>query len=280
MPVLVDPMRLQQMATEQIFTAIEPQRTPPETPRNLIATARNFGILVQWGRVDDADGYVVMVADDQDFSQPMLQRKLPGEDTLEWFYNTGNAALTRYFRVQSYRGDSYSQPSAAVNATSTSSEPKSDSSTPANATFTNSETTLATVTLTTTGRTVLIVGRATLRDDTDANLVTVRIKEDGNIIDAVRGVALVTGSSTYGYQLTAFNFSTPAAGAHTYTLTAQNDSNAQTCNANSLKLIVAEMAFLTPAEANPAPPDPPSPPQSPPQPESFPTGAGAPYGRY
>lgn len=265
---------LNRISIERTITGVDPLRTPPATPDNISATSRTFGVLVQWSRVEGCDGYTVLVSDDQDFESPIDQIKVVGESALSYTYPTGNVAVTRYFAVTAYSGDMTSEKTAVVSAASTSAEPLSNSESPANTTFTSAETTIATNTLTTSGKTILIIGRAAFRDDDKSNLVTFRLKEDGATIDTLQGVSLVTAASTYGFMYTCFNFSTPAAGSHTYTLTAQNDSNAETCNANSIQLIACEIPFLTAQEINAAPSEPPSIPQSPPAPDYIPIGPG------
>lgn len=270
---------LNRMSVESTIRATDPLSTPPETPDNISATARTFGILVQWSRIEGCEGYIVFVNDDEDFESPIEQVRIVGDSNLSYFYPSGNVSVTRFFAVSAYSGEIISEKSTVVSATSTSAEPLSNSESPANTTFDSTETTIATNTLTTSGKTILIIGRAVFRDDDKSNLVTFRLKEDGVTIDTLQGVCIVTAASTYGFQYTCFNFSTPAAGSHTYTLTAQNDSNAETCNANSIKLIASEIPFLTAQEINAAPSEAQSPALSPPQSDYIPSGPGSWYPR-
>ncbi len=90
----------------------------PATPDNFVLTANQGGIRVQWSVVPGVEGYRVAVLDDQDLSAPLFTKTLNGDGTIEWFYDTGNVAITRFFAVQSFQADSFSEFTALKSATS------------------------------------------------------------------------------------------------------------------------------------------------------------------
>ena len=91
----------------------------PATPDNFVLTANQGGIRVQWSVVPGVEGYRVAVLDDQDLSAPLFTKTLDGDGTIEWFYDTGNVAVTRFFAVQSFQAETFSEFTSLKSATST-----------------------------------------------------------------------------------------------------------------------------------------------------------------
>lgn len=266
---------LNRLSIERTVSAVDPLATPPQTPDNVSVTARSLGLLVQWSRVEGVDGYNVIVSGTEDMANPINQVRVPGESSLEYFLNTGHVSVSRYIAVQSYRGNAFSDYSSVVSATSTQAVSGSDF--PGDMTYNNSEDTLCTVTLTTTGGTLYIIGSASLSFNGGNKDTFFRIREDGAILQGaeVKAVAKDT-SSGFGNLALAFTFSTPSAGSHTYTLTAQNNTDTNVCTAARPGLCVMEVPLLISSAA----PTPPSAVVSPPTTEYIPTGPGQRYGGY
>ena len=262
--------QMSNLSMERTIHAVDPLSTPPSTPGSLTVTARNLGFLVQWSKVDGVDGYNVIVSDTADMGNPLTQARVAGADTFEYFYNSGHVAVTRFFAVQTYKGNSFSEYTSPASATTV--ESKSSSSFPGNTTFTDTETEIATLTLTTTGGTIYVIGQATFSQNGADKSVAFKLKEDGVLLRTVNLIAR-NDVSTTGHQGTIFNFSTPAAGSHTYSMTADNLSDAATCTASSIGLLAMEVPLLVSA-ASPAPPTAPTPPKTP---SDYPTGPEVPY---
>ena len=256
---------LNRISVERTITAVDPLSTPPETPDNVSATSRTFGILFQWSRIEGAEGYDVIISDTEDFDEARTYR-VSGEDNLEYFYNTGNVAVTRYASIAAYRGSQSSARSSVVSATSGKVETgASQTNAPVATTFDNVETTLLTATLTCTGRNVVVVSRGRVHNP-DSKVYDFKLKEDGNLIDTV------TGFSTDEIASTLFGLRTPTAASHTYTMTGQNTTDATALSVDDLRMMVFEVPFSTSVESGTAPSEPPAPKQSPPQPEDIPSG--------
>jgi len=259
---------LNRMSVEAVTSAVDPMRTPPEAPVNVTATTRTFGILVQWSRVEGCDGYLVMVSSDQDFSSPLDQKRVIGDSNVSYSYDTGNVAVARYFAVKSYSGDVFSERSSVVTATSTNVETgASQTSAPGSDTFDNNEKTLASTTLTTTGRTVLVLAQGRVHNP-DANGYELRLYEDSTLIHTVPGF------STDEIESTLFKLRTPAAGSHTYALKGINTSGATVLSVDSLNMVAAEFAFSTSVETGTAPAEPQAAPLTPPDIDYIPYGPG------
>ena len=90
----------------------------PVKPDNFVLTANQGGIRVQWSIVPGVEGYRVAVLDDQDLSAPLFTKTLDGDGTIEWFYDTGNVAVTRFFAVQSFQAQTFSDFTTLKSATS------------------------------------------------------------------------------------------------------------------------------------------------------------------
>lgn len=266
--------RMANLAVERTVTAVDPNPTPPQTPKNLTATARTFGVLVQWARVPGADGYILYVNDTQDFSQITNQVRVVGQDNLEKLVYTGNVAVTYYFKVASYKGSAVSDPSDVASASSSNVEVgASQTNAPGTDTFTNVEKTLLTATMTCTGRNVLILAQGRVSDPA-GKAYDLKLKEDGVLVHTV------TGFSTDEIESTLFKLRTPAAGSHTYTMTGTNTSDATTLTIDDLNMVVFEVPFSTSAESSTAPPEPVAPSQSAPSSGTIPTGPDVPWWRY
>lgn len=262
--------RLGEMAVESTIVAVQPLSTPPSTPATVTLTARNLGILVQWSKVPGSEGYNILLNSTADMSAPEFQVAVPGQDTVEWFYNTGHAATTKFIAVQSYKGGRYSD--YTVPQSSTTTEAQAGSDFPANANFNDSEDQIATVTLNTTGGTLVVMGTAVMTQNGGDKAVLLSIKEDGALLRAQPGIARNDPVSN-GFQVVAFNFSTPAAGSHTYTLWAQNTLDNATCLASGIGLIAYESPLLVMTTAA----APPSAPVTPQIPTKMPTGPETPF---
>lgn len=263
---------LNRLATERTITAVDPLRTPPSSVDNISSTARTFGILVQWSRVEGCDGYIVLVSDDGDFDSPIDQVRVVGDSNLSYTYNTGNVAVERFFAVSPYSGDMVAAKSTVVSATSGNVEAgASQTNDPGTDTFNNNEKTLLTATLTTTGRNVLILAQGRVNDPASKEY-QFKLKEDGVLIHTV------TGFSSDEIESTVFKLRTPAAGSHTYIMTGQNTSDSTTLSVDVLNMVVFEIPFSTSVEASSTPSEPPSAPQSPPQTDYIPTGPGYKWG--
>jgi hypothetical protein len=254
---MISVQRLADMAIESTIVAVEPLATPPSAPATVTVSARNLGILVQWSKVPGADGYNLLISSDADMASPDIQVAVAGSNSVEYFYNTGHTAQTKYVAVQSYKGSRYSDYTAPQSVTTT--EAQAASNFPVSATFT-AETTIATVTITTTGGTLLAIGNAVLTQAAGDTAVVLRLKEDGATIRTVQTAARTDAALVNGWQSTTFNFSTPTAGAHTYILTAE--SLGLVCTASDIGLIVLEVPLVVMAAAA-APPSPPVTPQAP-----------------
>ncbi len=259
------------MSVEPVMAGVQLLSTPPKPPVTVTAAARSLGILVQWSKVSGADGYNVLVSNDGDMSAPTLQVSVLGQNTVEYFYNTGHTSVTRFFAVQSFKGSRYSTYSTIVSATTV--QAQANNNFPTTVTFTT-ETTIATVTLSTTGGTMLAIGNAVLTQAAADTAVVLKLKEDGAIIRTVQTAARADAALVNGWQSTAFNFSTPSAGSHTYILTAT--SGGGTCTASDIGLIVMEVPLLTMAAAGP----PPSVLDAPELPTSYPSGPEGPPFRW
>lgn len=260
--------RLSELAIERTITAVDPLGTPPSTPLNVTIAARNLGYLVQWSKVDGATGYNIIVSSTGDMSNPDRQIQVSGENTLEYFVNTGNTAVTNYISVQSVKGWAYSDYSDPQSVTTV--ESAANSNFPANATF-DAETTIATTTLTTTGGTLFVIGNGSFRQNGGDRTLVFKLKEDGVILRTIVGVCRDSTDRGYGY--TIFDFSTPAAGSHTYTLTAENSSSADVCNAESIGLCAMEIPLLVMTAAS----TPPSVPSTPATDTTVPKGSEGTY---
>jgi hypothetical protein len=260
--------RLAELAIERTITAVDPLGTPPSTPLNVTLEARNLGYLVQWSEVDGATGYNIIVSSTGDMSNPDRQIQVSGQSTLEYFVNVGNTAVTNYVSVQSVKGWAYSDYSEPQSVTTA--ESAANSNFPVNATF-STETTIATTTLTATGGTLFVIGSGSFRQNGGDRTLAFRLKEDGVTIRTIIGVCRDSSDRGYGY--TIFDFSTPAAGSHTYTLTAENTSSADVCNAESIGLCAMEIPLLVMAEAS----TPPSVTTTPATEETVPTGSEGSY---
>lgn len=243
---------LKRLAIERSYQTPVLMGTPPEVPKNLAATARNLGILIQWADISGVDGYNVVINSTQDFSNPDFQVRVAGETSREYFYQVGNVALTRYIAIQSYKGTRYSDLSSPV--TVSTGVATSTSSFPGNVTFNNVETDLASVTITTTGNTLFVLGTAVFEQNGADKLVSLRLKEDGVTIRTASTIARNSGASTYGFQGTTFTFSTPSAASHTYKITAQNDTDAANCTASNIGIMAMEVPLLTSAATPPTAP--------------------------
>lgn len=244
--------------------------TTPLPPVNLTATVRNLGILIQWSDVAGVEGYNLIISSSQDMANPDMQIKLLGETTREYFHNVGNIAVTRYIAIQSFKGTRFSQLSSVVSAASGIAT--SSSTSPASTTYNNTETTLATLTVTTTGQTLLVIGKCVLRQNAVDKAANIRLKEDGVLIDQTKTISRNTGVGSYGIEAVVMKFSTPAAGSHTYIITGQNDDDATVVTVDNIQLMAAEIPLLTAATT------PPTAPSTPPivkQPTTYPTGPGS-----
>jgi hypothetical protein len=242
---------LNRLAIERAAQAPSSAATPPSTPKNLSVTVRNLGLAIQWSPVTGVDGYNLIINSDEDFSAPDVQVKVAGENTRDYFHNLGNVTVSRYVRIQSYKGNRFSDASASVSATST--EATSVSSAPADKTYNNVETELTHVHITTTGQTLLIMGFATLTYNGGEQETDLVLDEDTVAIATVEG-ATRNATGLHGHQYTVPAFRTPAAGAHTYSLSATNATGTSTCNASSILLLAMEVPFLTSASTPPTAP--------------------------
>lgn len=268
---MIDFKQLSQMAIEPTMVGVQLLSTPPLPPVTVTVTARNLGVLVQWSKVSGSDGYNILISDTGDMGHPSEQVSVPGQNSVSYFYNTGHTTVTRFFAVQSYKGSRYSSYSSIVSTSTT--QAVAGSQFPANTTFDDTpEVTIATVTLTTTGGTLFVIGSVSFYCATAEKAVTLRLKEDGVTIRTVVGAA--RNSAAHGYGYVAFNYSTPAAGSHTYILTAVNSTDTAVSTADSIGLCVMEIPLLTMA----APPAPPTPAQEVEQPGSYPIGPDFPGG--
>jgi len=263
---------LNRLAIERAAQAPSAAATPPTTPKNLAVTVRNLGLAIQWSPVAGVDGYNLIINSDQDFSAPDVQVKVAGENSRDYFHNLGNVTVTRYVEIQSYKGGTFSDPSAPVTATST--EATSVSSAPANVNYNNVETELTHVHITTTGQTLLVLGYATITYNGAEQETDLILDEDGVDIRSIKG-STRSATGLYGHQYSVPSFTTPAAGAHTYTLTATNMTGASVCAASSIVLLAMEVPFLTSASTPPTAPSTPPPVQTS---TSHPTGAERPGG--
>lgn len=243
---------LKKLAIERSLQTPTLMGTPPEVPKNLTATARNLGILIQWADISGVDGYNIVINSTQDFSNPDFQVRVAGETSREYFYQVGNVALTRYIAIQSYKGTRYSELSSPV--TVSTGVAVSASHYPASTTYDNNETTIATINITTTGQTLLIIGKCVLYQNAADKLAFIQLKEDGAQIDKVKTLSRNAGASDYGNEAAVMSFSTPAAGAHTYIITARNDADATVVTADSIRLIAGEIPLLVAAGSPPAAP--------------------------
>jgi hypothetical protein len=223
----------------------------PPIPESFAVEGRNGGYITTWKPVDPttADGYLLVVAKDQNITQITQRIEIPDVRDNSEFVFVGDSAVTRYFQLHSKNGKVYSQPTVALSATSTaSSSSTSGSQSPSNTTFDNTETTLATVTFTATGRTVQATGTLVMRSQAvTTDTVTLRLVEDSTTFST--RIVTVPASGSDKQDFTIVGLRTSAAGSHDYKLTAQN-ADSDTIDAESIVLVVVEQASSA-SEADP-----------------------------
>ena len=92
---------------------------PPPMPTSLLANGQQGLIRAQWATVPGVDGYDVAVMTTANLAAPDIDiARIMGPKTREYVYQTGNVALTRFFAVRSFVGDSYSNWSPIVSGLS------------------------------------------------------------------------------------------------------------------------------------------------------------------
>lgn len=280
MPIPLSELRLEDAARFPSTGVIV--ESPLSTPTNVTVTGKDGFFLVQWSPVGAGSGYEIAVMTDRDLDTPDEGvHRVPGLRSINWRYQAGNTALTRRFAVRTYSDAGFvSEWSAIVSATSLAvSQSVSGKHEPADTTFNATETTLASVSLTATGRTVVLIGRLGIRSITTAGkTVTLRVKEGSTALGTVGDRAFASGSEFSIVPVLGIGTST--AGARTYTLTGQNNTDNVSIDATRIQFIVFETPFSSAVEAGAAPPAPPSPP--PPSEPPPPTGepeSNAPIGK-
>lgn len=90
----------------------------PAAPLSPSASGRQGLIWLTWNRVQDVDGYSVVVSLVSDCSKILHRQDIPGGDTCTYQFPVGNNATQYFLQVYSMKGNKYSKPSNIVNATS------------------------------------------------------------------------------------------------------------------------------------------------------------------
>lgn len=89
----------------------------PPTVTSLSVTGKQGLFHLIWNRIKNADGYVIVQASDSGMTQLIGRYPVPDGDTCSHQIPVGNVAVTNTFQVYAYQGRKYSEPSAAVTAT-------------------------------------------------------------------------------------------------------------------------------------------------------------------
>jgi len=180
---------LNRLSLERSQVAPNSFAAKPLQPDNITVTAGKRAFRIQWSQVPGVEGYRVAALDDQDLSEPDLIKTIVGNSNLEWTYNVGNVALTRYFAVQSFNADESSDFTELQSATTTIDVPNllnSDFTDNSHTGDTN-QTTLVTYTMpaSTMGISDVLEIRAWGTMSTNANSKTIRVKFGGTQISGL-----------------------------------------------------------------------------------------------
>lgn len=105
-PIITNIPQLAQWQSALRQTLIAP--VAPPIPANFTVASKQGGNYLQWAAVKGADGYVVEVSSNGDFSVLLTAHKLPGNDAVTHFdavpTSSGAAPSARYYRVRGTSG--------------------------------------------------------------------------------------------------------------------------------------------------------------------------------
>ena len=100
---------LHRISQEQTIFDLGVIREKPLPPDNMQGVGLKFGFRIQWNKVNNVDGYRVIVMTGSDAANPdVILPVVTGDNSLEITYEVGDVAITRTFAVQSVKDGLFS----------------------------------------------------------------------------------------------------------------------------------------------------------------------------